>query len=146
MKNKFLKPISKILKITKPFLMVDKITNLKIKKSCIGHKKINLNEWFFSSHFIGEPTMPGTLLIESMLQTSAFLIYKSIKLKNERCIIASIQTKLFKKVNKNGSLKIYSNIKKFKKGTIQCESYINYKKVRVCSASFLFILPSEFKL
>tara|TARA_A100001015_G_scaffold295291_1_gene374100 strand:+ start:386 stop:826 length:441 start_codon:yes stop_codon:yes gene_type:complete len=146
MNNKMLKSISKTLRIKKSFLMIDKITNLVVKKKCIGHKKINLNDWFFKSHFIDEPTMPGTLLIESMLQTTAFLIYKSIKLKNERCIITSTQTKFLNKVNKNGSLKIYSNIIKYKKGTIQCESFINYKNKKICSASFLFIVPSEFKL
>ena len=90
--------------------------------------------------------MPGTLLIESMLQTTVFLIYKSIKLKDEKCIITSMQTKFLNKKTKNGSLKIYSNIIKYKKGTIQCESFINYKKKKICSASFLFIVPSQFKL
>ena len=32
MKNKLLKSISKTLKIKKPFLMIDKITNLVLKK------------------------------------------------------------------------------------------------------------------
>ena len=146
MTDKLLKSISKTLKIKKPFLMVDKITNLVLKKKCIGHKKINLNDWFFKSHFVNEPTMPGTLLTESMLQTTVFLIYKSIKPKDERCIITSMQTKFFNKVTKNGSLKIYSNIIKYKKGTVQCKSFINYKKKKICSASFLFIVPSEFKL
>lgn len=136
MKNKFLKSISKTLKIKKPFLMVDKITNIVLKKKCIGHKKINLNDWFFKSHFIDEPTMPGTLLIESMLQTTVFLIYKSIKLKDERCIITSMQTKFLNKINKNGSLKIYSNIIKYRNGTVQCESFINYKKKKYVQLVF----------
>ena len=100
MTDKYLKSISKTLKIKKPFLMVDKITNIVLKKKCIGHKKINLNDWFFKSHFVDEPTMPGTLLTESMLQTTVFLIYKSIKLKDERCIITSMKTKFFNKINK----------------------------------------------
>ena len=41
--------------------------------------RIKLSDWFFKSHFIGEPTMPGTLQIEAMLQTTVYLIYKSFK-------------------------------------------------------------------
>ena len=40
--------IVKILKIKRPFLMVDRIVNFKKNKSCTGYKKVNLNDWFLS--------------------------------------------------------------------------------------------------
>lgn len=133
-----------ILKIKKPFLMLDRITNFKKNKSCVGHKKIRLSDWFFKSHFIDEPTMPGTLQIEAMLQTSVYLIYKSLNKTNERCIISNISTRLLNKINKTGNLKIYSKIIKIKKGTVQCESYIIFNKKMTCSGKFFFIIPSKF--
>ena len=97
--------IVKILKIKRPFLMVDRIVNFKKNKSCTGYKKVNLNDWFFKSHFIDEPTMPGTLQIEAMLQTTVYLIYKSLSITTERCIISNVSTNLFNKINKAGNLK-----------------------------------------
>ena len=138
--------IIKVLEIKKPFLMLDKITNFKKNKSCVGHKKVKLNDWFFKSHFINEPIMPGTLQIEAMLQTTVYLIYKSLTTNKERCIISNISTRLVNKINKTGNLKIHSKIIKIKNGTIQCESYIIFDKKMTCSGKFLFIVPSKFKI
>ena len=135
-----------ILKIKKPFLMLDKITNFKKNKSCVGHKKIRLSDWFFKSHFIDEPTMPGTLQIEAMLQTTVYLIYKSLNKTDERCIISNISTRLQNKINNSGNLKIYSKIVNIRKGTVQSESYIIFNKKMTCSGKFFFIIPSEFKI
>ena len=144
--KKNIENIEKILKIKKPFLMLDKVTSLKKNKSCIGHKKVRLNDWFFKSHFINEPIMPGTLQIEAMLQTTVYLIYKSLTTNKERCIISNISTRLVNKINKTGNLKIHSKIIKIKNGTIQCESYIIFDKKMTCSGKFLFIVPSKFKI
>ena len=144
--NKKINSTVKILKIRKPFLMLDKVTNFKKNKSCVGHKKVKLNDWFFKSHFIDEPTMPGTLQIEAMLQTTVYLIYKSFNKMNERCIISNISTRLLHKINKTGNLKIYSKIIKIKKGTVQCESFIIFDKKMTCSGKFFFIIPSKFKI
>ena len=135
-----------ILKIKKPFLMLDKITNFKKNKSCVGHKNIRLSDWFFKSHFIDEPTMPGTLQIEAMLQTTVYLIYKSLNKTDERCIISNISTRLQNKINNSGNLKIYSKIVKIRKGTVQSESYIIFNKKMTCSGKYFFIIPSEFKI
>ena len=90
--------------------------------------------------------MPGTLQIEAMLQTTVYLIYKSLTKNKERCIISNISTRLIKKINKTGNLKIHSKIIKIKNGTIQCESYIIFDKKMTCSGKFLFIIPSKFKI
>jgi len=144
--NKKINSMVKILKIRKPFLMLDKVTNFKRNKSCVGHKKVKLKDWFFKSHFIDEPVMPGTLQIEAMLQTTVYLIYKSLNKVNERCIITNISTRLQNKINKTGNLKIYSKIIKIKKGTFQCESFILFNKKMTCSGKFFFIIPSKFKI
>ena len=90
--------------------------------------------------------MPGTLQIEAMLQTTVYLIYKSLSITTERCIISNVSTNLFNKINKAGNLKIYSKIIKIRNGTIQCESYIIFYKKKICSGKFLFIIPSKFKI
>jgi len=51
-----------------PYLMIDRITEYVPGKSCKGYKNLTMNEWFFPSHFIGDPIMPGMLMLESLTQ------------------------------------------------------------------------------
>jgi len=56
-----------------PFLMVDRIVEMKGDESCIGIKNVTFNEPQFNGHFPGQPIMPGVLLIEGMAQTAGAL-------------------------------------------------------------------------
>jgi len=66
--------ITRILPHRYPFLLVDKIIELKKDDYVVGMKNVTRNEEFFNGHFPGEPIMPGVLIIEAMAQTGGFLI------------------------------------------------------------------------
>ena len=53
-----------------PFLMVDRIVDIKGSDSAVGVKNVTFNEPQFQGHFPGQPVMPGVLLIEGMAQTA----------------------------------------------------------------------------
>jgi 3-hydroxyacyl-[acyl-carrier-protein] dehydratase len=53
-----------------PFLMVDRILNIKGDESGIGIKNVTINEPQFLGHFPGNPVFPGVLMIEGMAQTA----------------------------------------------------------------------------
>ena len=57
-----------------PFLMIDKVVNLKKSVSAVGIKNITANEPQFAGHFPEEPIMPGVLVVEAMAQTAAVLV------------------------------------------------------------------------
>ena len=53
-----------------PFLLVDRIFDLRGDESCIGVKNVTINEPHFTGHFPERPIMPGVLIIEGMAQTA----------------------------------------------------------------------------
>jgi 3-hydroxyacyl-[acyl-carrier-protein] dehydratase len=56
-----------------PFLMVDRIVDMKADESAVGIKNVTVNEPFFQGHFPNFPVMPGVLIIEGLAQTAGAL-------------------------------------------------------------------------
>ena len=70
--------ILKLLPHRYPFLMVDRIVNLRSDESAVGIKNVTVNEPQFLGHFPSNPVFPGVLLIEGMAQTAGVLCLKSM--------------------------------------------------------------------
>ncbi|MFD8687476.1 beta-ketoacyl synthase N-terminal-like domain-containing protein [Streptomyces sp. NPDC059651] len=55
-------------------LMVDEVPRMDLTGgahglgSCTSIKRLDPEEWYFSSHFVGDPVMPGTLVAEGAMQ------------------------------------------------------------------------------
>ena len=60
-----------------PFLLVDRIVEMRADESCIGIKNVSFNEPQFQGHFPGKPVFPGVLIIEGMAQTAGALCVAS---------------------------------------------------------------------
>jgi 3-hydroxyacyl-[acyl-carrier-protein] dehydratase len=74
--------VLKLLPHRYPFLMIDKVIDIRGTQSGIGIKNVTANEPQFLGHFPDNPVFPGVLMIEGMAQTGGVL-----------CIIALGQAK-----------------------------------------------------
>lgn len=61
-----------------PFLLIDRVVDVKLGSSATGIKNVTVNDQFFIGHFPGHPVMPGVLIIEAMAQTAAVLVVKTL--------------------------------------------------------------------
>ena len=95
-----------------PFLLIDRITEIELKKSIVGIKNVTVNEPQFTGHFPNRPVMPGVLIIEAMAQLSAVLVAKSMEnTKDKEIFFMSIDETKFRKVVEPGdTLKIHAEI------------------------------------
>jgi 3-hydroxyacyl-[acyl-carrier-protein] dehydratase len=56
-----------------PFLMVDRVIDIRGDEFGIGIKNVTINEPHFQGHFPENPVFPGVLMIEGMAQTAGVL-------------------------------------------------------------------------
>lgn len=70
--------IEKMLPHRFPFLMVDKIMEIK-EESILGVKNITMNEPIFQGHFPGNPVFPGVLQIEAMAQVGGIFALSKVE-------------------------------------------------------------------
>jgi 3-hydroxyacyl-[acyl-carrier-protein] dehydratase len=53
-----------------PFLLVDRIIEIRSPGFCIGIKNVTYNEPQFQGHFPSQPILPGVMIIEGMAQAA----------------------------------------------------------------------------
>jgi 3-hydroxyacyl-[acyl-carrier-protein] dehydratase len=56
-----------------PFLLIDRVIDIRGEDHGIGIKNVTVNEPYFTGHFPDNPVMPGVLMIEGMAQTASIL-------------------------------------------------------------------------
>lgn len=66
--------ILKILPHRYPFLLIDRVIEVKRKERLVAVKNVTINEPFFIGHFPGLPIMPGVLIVEALAQAGGVLL------------------------------------------------------------------------
>jgi 3-hydroxyacyl-[acyl-carrier-protein] dehydratase len=72
------KGIMRMIPHRPPFLMVERIENMRTDAEATGVKMVSISEPYFAGHFAGDPVMPGVLIIEAMAQTAAVLVVHTL--------------------------------------------------------------------
>ena len=79
--------IKKLIPHRYPFLLIDKVIDIAKNQSATGVKNVTVNEPYFPGHFPSSPVVPGVLQIESMAQTAAVLVAKSLNISNSNALV-----------------------------------------------------------
>ena len=61
-----------------PFLLVDRVTDIRGDEHEVGIKNVTINEPHFVGHFPNNPVMPGVLVLEGLAQTGGILAIKAL--------------------------------------------------------------------
>lgn len=70
--------IKKLLPHRAPFLFVERLTDIVLNESAVGHKAVSYNEPHFMGHFPDYAVMPGVLIVEAMAQAAGALVVHSL--------------------------------------------------------------------
>ena len=79
--------LKRLLPHRPPFLMIDRLTDIKDGESAVGWKAVTINEPHFAGHFPEYAVMPGVLIIEAMAQAAAAFVVHTLGLQDQRRIV-----------------------------------------------------------
>ena len=123
-----------------PFLLIDKVINIVKNKSATGIKNVTVNEPYFEGHFPSSPVLPGVLQIESMAQTAAVLVAKSLDISDSSALVllTTIDNAKFRRpVTPGDSMSLSVTVKKMrnKLWKFEGEVIVNSQKMSECEFS-----------
>ncbi len=70
--------IQKILPHRFPFLLVDRVVEIRKEEFIEAYKNVTIGEQIFQGHFPDHPIYPGVMIIEGMAQAGGVLAFESM--------------------------------------------------------------------
>ena len=132
-----------------PFVLIDRITELKLNEEITAIKNVTINEPFFPGHFPYHPVMPGVLIVEAMAQAAAVLSFKTMNiLPSEDSVyyFAGIDNVRFKKpVSPGDQLILNVKIDRVLKGIWKYKAQARVDDLIVAEAEMMCILKNIHK-
>lgn len=124
-----------------PFLLIDRILEIKEGESIVALKNVTMNEPFFTGHFPGLPIMPGVLILEALAQTAGVLAYKStntLPSDGSLYLFAGIDNARFRRVVEPGDqLRLEVKLLRAKKGIWKLDSAAYVGDELACAAELI---------
>ena len=125
-----------------PLLFIDKIIDTIPGEEANSIKCFSYNEWFFPAHFEDDPSVPGFILVESMVQTFIMTFLTLEEHKGKKTNFISINNVKFKKMVIPGDiLKINAKLLSFKRGIAKGSVEGIVDGGLACKADFTVCLP-----
>ncbi|WP_437186162.1 3-hydroxyacyl-ACP dehydratase FabZ family protein [Planctomicrobium sp. SH668] len=100
------------------FTLIDKITQVQPGESLTAIKTLSLAEEYLQDHFPGFPIMPGVLMVEAMVQASAWLMRASEDFKYSTVLLKEAKGVKFNNfVSPGKTLEIVTTVLKKEEGS-----------------------------
>lgn len=132
--------IQKIIPHRFPFLLIDRVIDLKPNEKLVALKNVSINEHFFAGHFPDEKIMPGVLILEAMAQAACVYFYYSQNKqgKNLAYYLGKVSAKFIDKVVPGDQLKIEVTTIKLmpKAGFLRTKAFVGEKLVAEAEIGF----------
>ena len=112
--------IQRIIPHRYPFLLVDKVIEIKNLQSATGIKNVTFNEPYFQGHFPNVSIMPGVTIIEALAQTAAVMVGVNLDLADKNLLIYFLgidNCKFRRKVVPGDTLELKVNVLRGKIGS-----------------------------
>ena len=123
------------------FLLIDRIVELKLDDHTIRTEAtVPTQSTIFEGHFPGHPLMPGVLLIETMAQTSGWLLIAMHKFTRMPFFAAVKEAKLRTFVTPGQVLAVTANLVHSGSGYAMTKAQIRHEGRQVASAELTFRL------
>src|SRR3712207_6337867 len=123
--------IKSIIPHRHPFLIIDRVVDMKVGKWIKAQKCITATEPWFTGHFPNHNVMPGVLMVEAMAQAGAVAILSMEEYKGKLAFFSGIKEAKFRKqVVPGDRLDIEVEIVKMRRnygmgrGRITCDSQV----------------------
>jgi 3-hydroxyacyl-[acyl-carrier-protein] dehydratase len=137
--------IARIIPHRFPFLLVDRITEFAPDQRIVGIKNVSINEPYLSRNGeAGRPTLPPTVLMESVAQVGAILILAKPENKGMLIFFRGMERVRFRgPVYAGDQVVIEANVKRLKSRMGVLEGRARVGKKVVIHGTMTFALGSE---
>ena len=130
-----------------PFVLVDRVVEIKGKTELVAIKNVTFNEPYFQGHFPGMPVMPGVLQLEAMAQAAGLLMLMQVSSEDKVAFFMSADKVKFRQSVKPGDqLRIEMKLTKSrgnKIGVAEGTCKVNDKIVSSAELMFAIMEASE---
>lgn len=136
--------IKKYVPLVPPSLLLDYINEVEPGKYAKGYKNFTYGEWFFRSHFPGDPNVPSAIMIDAMSQIllMTFLTIPGNEGKITACLrIDKVEFK--RKVIPGDTLDLTAYLRSYRNGIGIGTAEGSVLDQLACRAEFVIGIPEE---